>query len=177
MNINEECVRFKYDGVHSQKTKVIKTREHSNSWRLLEMASFSGFILCGIRPFYWNVFVALDYKQTGRKGHDRRFLMDLSLNHTLIRDSNTLDLAEKLYPQTLFRDISFWLSKEWREYMDSHSFADFVDDIDVLVQRTKAIINQFLFNLEEIRARGRSIDVCEPQIVHRTPCSCRRRRD
>lgn len=137
---NGKVIRLKYEAMNEddgvidvderviQKTKTIKVREYNNSWKMVEMASYSRFILVDIRPFYWTVFRAMGYRQTGRKGHDRRFLMDLSLTHSLIQEDHSLnrDLVRKLYPQTMFRDISFWLSDEWNQFMEQHSFEDFV---------------------------------------------------
>eukprot|EP01083_Nonionella_stella_P018042 50463_1 len=130
-----KSIRLKYEGHETthviKKTKVIKLRNYSNSWKIVEMASYSGFILCHIAPFYWNVFHVLYYNQTGRRGNDKRFLMDLSLTHTFIRDDHTLndggcDVVHKFYPMTFVRDISFWLSEEWEEYMKQHTFEEFV---------------------------------------------------
>ena len=73
----------------------------------------------------------LGYSQTGRRGNDRRFLIDLSLTHTFIVDNHTLNknIVHKLYPMRYLRDISFWLSKEWHQYIKYNTFEQFVDDI------------------------------------------------
>ena len=87
--------------------------------------------MCDIHPFYWNVYTKLGYLQTGRKGNDNRFLMDLSLTHIFIKDDHNLDknIVSKLYPMIFYRDISFWLSKHWDQYIKQHTFDEFVYDI------------------------------------------------
>eukprot|EP01084_Bolivina_argentea_P223944 378800_1 len=119
---NSKSVRLKYEFSENQKTeniikktKVIKLRDYNNSWKIVEMASYSDFILCDIKPFYWNVFSVLYYAQTGRRGNDKRFLMDLSLTHNFMRDNHSMNdggmvVVNKLYSMVYFRDISFWLS-------------------------------------------------------------------
>eukprot|EP00483_Globobulimina_turgida_P002982 UN02987 len=97
------------------------------------MASHSDLILCDVRPFYWNIFCFLYYNQTGRRGNDKRFLMDLSITHIFIRDNHMLNdygsiVVNKLYPKIYFRDISFWISDEWHEFMKQHTFEEFVYD-------------------------------------------------
>ena len=120
-------VRLKCSDGTIKKSKIIKVRSYANSWKIIENASYSNFILADIRPFYWNIFKVLGYEQTGRKGKDNLFLMDLSLTHSFVQSTNTLSSAKKLFPMTLFRDISFWISDEYKLYIaNGHSFEAFV---------------------------------------------------
>ena len=105
-------------------------RGYKNSWKIVEMAAESGFILTAVEPFKAEQYPG--YLLSEYRGQSKGFLLEGALTHVFRFPSQS---TKSLYLPSYIHDISFWCEGDDEEF-DEARFKDIVTrETDNMVDR------------------------------------------